>query len=89
MTAEYVNWCCEELLRNTKLTKATVRAGAEDDSNLWIFTLECEIGHVKKALSYAALRTKHQEMRDPSLFYNELETMARAVVDVAEEDYAR
>lgn len=83
MNAEYVNWCCEELLRKTRLTKATVRRGEEDASNTWFFTLECEMGKVKQALSYAALLPQWERMRDKNLFYNELEIMACAVVDAA------
>lgn len=80
MSAEHVNWCCEELLRKTGLTKATVRSGEEKGANTWIFTLECRTGSIKRALTLAYLAPQVERMRDDGSIYTELERMARAVV---------
>lgn len=78
--AEYVTECCESLLRNTKLTKATVRPGEDEGASTWIFTLECEIRSIKRALTVAYIALQVERMRDGNVFYRELEIMARAVV---------
>lgn len=80
MTAEYVTECCEALLRNTKLTKATVRPGEDEGASTWIFTLECEIRSIKRDLTVAYMALQVERMRDSNAFYRELEIIARAVV---------
>lgn len=83
MTEDGVNWCCDQLLRSSGLTKVTLRAGEGESSNLWLFTLEYRTANYRYARSYAALRAEWESQKDFDLLYEELQAVAREVVEAA------
>ena len=83
MTEDGVNWCCDQLMRSSGLTKVTVRTGEEESSNLWLFTLEYRTANYRYARSYAALRTQWESQEDFNLLYTELQALARYIIETA------
>lgn len=83
MTEDGVNWCCDQLMRSSGLTKVTVRTGEEESSNLWLFTLEYRTANYRYARSYAALRANWESQEDFDLLYKELQAVAREIIEAA------
>ena len=83
VTEDGVNWCCDQLMRNGGLTKVTIRAGEEESSNLWLFTLEYRTANHRYARPYAALRANWESQKDFDLLYKELQAVAREIIEAA------